>query len=164
MKKIIIMSDTHGDREQFIDILNKENADIAIHAGDYCIDYHEIKKHFDYVVAGNNDFIGPNSLEFEIDGIKFKLTHGHQYGNYLFDRKKRNESIFEDAIHSDVNVLISGHTHIEDVEEKDGILLINPGSTQKPRNSTFLKSYAILEIVDQKIKSKEFKDIIKYIS
>jgi predicted phosphodiesterase len=35
IKKILILSDTHGDEKKYKKIIKKQNADIVIHAGDY---------------------------------------------------------------------------------------------------------------------------------
>lgn len=158
MIKILIMSDTHGDRANFIKLIEQENPNYTIHAGDFCCPITLISKYVDYFVAGNNDSDGDSLKLFEIDGIKFMLTHGHQYST-LFSILKgaRDKQIFHDAKIKDVRVVITGHTHVEHIEEREGILHINPGSLEWPRNNTGTKTYAILniekgEIIDYQIK------------
>ncbi|MDE5949552.1 MAG: metallophosphoesterase [Malacoplasma sp.] len=163
MKKILIISDTHGDKTFFKEIIKKENPDIKIHAGDFCIDESIIKNNFDYYVAGNNDFYGPRIVDFEIDGFKCRLMHGDQFGYSVPGYEKREEYLVEYATKNKIDILFSGHTHIESVYLKDEILIINPGSLMYPRNFNQMKSYAILYIENNKFKSTNFEDIIKYV-
>ncbi len=163
MKKVLIMSDTHGDKRLYKKILDKENPDISIHAGDFCCDFDDIKKYFDYIVLGNNDFDGPEILDFKIEGLSIRLMHGHQFPNFLGNQLKRNEYLLNYAKDSKLDILITGHTHIEYLNFEDNILVLNPGSLIMPRN-TFLKpSYAIINIDNGKILNTTFEQVIKYI-
>lgn len=80
MKKILIVSDTHGDKTFFKEIIDIEKPDIKIHCGDFCVDIELIRKNFDYFVAGNNDFEGERIVDFKIDDFKCRLMHGDQFG------------------------------------------------------------------------------------
>lgn len=162
MKKILIVSDTHGDRSFFKKIIDKEQPDIKIHAGDFCVDIDLISKNFDYFVAGNNDFEGERIVDFNIDNFKCRLMHGDQFGYSVFGYKRREDKLYEYAKQNNVDILFSGHTHIETVYYRDGVLILNPGSLMYPRNANGMKSYAILNIEGDKILSLEFEDIIKY--
>ena len=50
---------------------------------------------------------------------------------------------------SPVDVVVFGHTHTELVEERHGILLVNPGSPTLPRHSVCLGTVGILELTAQ---------------
>lgn len=52
------------------------------------------------------------------------FTHGHKYGVYNFPNIKKGD------------VIIQGHTHIPMLEERDGILCVNPGSVSLPRGGS----------------------------
>lgn len=165
MKKILIMSDTHGDRKLYKKIIEIERPIISIHAGDFCIDYDEIKKDFNYIVAGNNDFEGPDILDFEIDGIKFRLIHSHQFPSFGGNATKRNEFLKEYCLDSNIDVLITGHSHLEYFEYFDNNkAILNPGSLTMPRNKMLKSSYAILYIENGKIVNKDFEKTIKYLN
>lgn len=152
MTKILIISDTHGDKTNFVNVIEFEKPNYVIHAGDFCVNVTFISKYVDYFVAGNNDIDGEKIKLFDIEEIKFFLTHGHQY--FFIGR---NKSILNDAKLYGAKVAISGHTHIEEIEEKDGILLINPGSLSFPRNKSNQKTYVILNIDKSSIVSSEIK-------
>jgi predicted phosphodiesterase len=55
-KRILVLSDSHGSNDLMIRIIEKEAADLVIHAGDYCTGISIMKKHFHYFVDGNNDY------------------------------------------------------------------------------------------------------------
>lgn len=163
MKKILIMSDTHGDYVFYKNIIAKEKADLVVHAGDFCIEISEMKKNFDFFVAGNNDYEGERIVNFQYENLNFQVMHGDQFGSSIFEFKKREEKIWQYAKDNKIDVLINGHTHIESFLYKDNIMVINPGSLSLPRNSIGKKSYAILYIENKKIINLEFEKIFKYI-
>lgn len=96
MKKILLISDTHGDETTYKVLIQQHQPYLALHAGDYCSDEKAIQKHFDYYVAGNNDFSGPRIVNFQIEKLNCRLMHGDQF-DYLmisiFDTKKRDQQI-----------------------------------------------------------------------
>lgn len=149
MKKILILSDTHGNTDIIEQILDNESYDIAIHAGDYECDLKFIKKYFDYHVGGNNDFdSNQKELFFEIENKKFYLAHGHQLGSYLdLDTKSYMEKYLNQF---DVDVLIHGHTHINKIWNFNNKFIVNPGSTTYPRGKT-KSSYIRAIIKDDKL-------------
>ena len=61
----------------------------------------------------------------EVDGRRILLHHGHH-----------------ETDTSTVSVVMSGHTHVPVLEEKDGVLYLNPGSTTIPKNGS-RPSYAV---------------------
>ncbi|KFB07206.1 metallophosphoesterase family protein [Malacoplasma iowae] len=148
--KILIVSDTHGNISNLTKVINNNKYDYVIHAGDFCVGYSEIKKYVDYVVAGNNDFEGEKELFFEIDGIKFVLLHG-EYFDSFFDYSSRYKKMVDHYSDKNVDVIISGHTHIEYCELISNVLCINPGSLYLPRNHSRTKTYAELIIENKKI-------------
>ncbi|MCF0217622.1 MAG: YfcE family phosphodiesterase [Malacoplasma sp.] len=162
MKKILIVSDTHGNIENFKKVIQLEKPDIKIHAGDFCVDINIIKNNFDFLVAGNNDFEGERVLKFQIFNFNFVLLHGDIFGYYSQNNVEEfKNTLFEYAIRNQADVLITGHTHIELVDYQDNILLLNPGSLVYPRNKNHICTYAILEVDENKIKSVEQSEIIK---
>jgi hypothetical protein len=150
MKKIIILSDTHGNNDVMSRILKSNNYDIAIHSGDYECDPNYMIKNFDYFVQGNHDFHNqPNKLTFEIEGIKFHLQHGHLIGSY--DDLDDNNYMSDIISALEIDVIIHGHTHKTKVVELDNNkYIVNPGSTILPRG-TSEASYLLATIDNGKI-------------
>ena len=119
MKRIVILSDTHGLlRPEVLDCLSQ--ADAIIHGGD--INTQAIVDTLQgfaplYIVRGNNDTEWaaglPHSLTFAIEGIRFFLVHN-----------KRD--VPPDL--SGVDVVLYGHSHKYACEARNGVLWLNPGS------------------------------------
>ena len=150
MIKILVIGDSHIPRRaksipiQICDILEKSvmngKFDYTLFTGDVInaprfMEYlKRITKTELLVVIGNMDYYGGNqnaplyqrieiSLETK-ENFTIGVTHGHQI-NPRGDHAQL-ESL---AIDNNYNILISGHTHKEEVFlTKDGVLLVNPGS------------------------------------
>ena len=67
------------------------------------------------------------------DGHLLHLTHGHLPGN-----NPDNAPTLPAG-----SALLTGHTHVKRLEQVDGILLVNPGSTSIPKDGS--ASYAVFE-------------------
>ncbi len=148
MKTIIVLSDTHGNFTAIDKILPLINeADYCIHLGDYQRDVlsyrNEIKAKI-YSVKGNCDGCGEEQV-LDIDGIKTLIVHGDKYGvkSSLFKLYLRAKEI-------DAKLVLYGHTHIADKQEKDGILFVNPGAMTRYMSN----SYAYIVIHEKKITCK----------
>lgn len=131
MKKILVLSDTHGNFNKILKIFKIENPDIIISAGDGVKDIEELSYIYEnkifYKVKGNCDFFERNCNEeeiFEIDNVKFYLTHGHLYGvkRDLEELRKRSKELSAD-------ISIYGHTHKENLELRENIIF-NPGAAE----------------------------------
>ena len=132
MKKLIIISDTHGNRkgvEKLLPLI-AEN-DYLIHLGDGVGDLSSVWNEYPdkvYECAGNCDFFSslPQDGELEIEGCKIYFCHGHKYGvksglgHLALEAKKRG-----------CNVALYGHTHLGKITEIDGVTLINPGTLKR---------------------------------
>lgn len=153
MIKVLVVSDTHGRNERWLEIKKKVNPDIVLHAGDHCTSKEFMNEHATYWVAGNNDYIGDEIQIFTINDIRFILLHGHQVNRT--NREKWRASLAYMALSSNASVLVYGHSHIEDVESVGKILTINPGSLEFPRNNQMLPTYITFEVHDNEIKNIE---------
>lgn len=145
--KIIIMSDSHG-RTSILDLIPyyHTDADFYIHCGDLgggCSpeDYDQF-----IFVEGNCDYFmdtpGVRVVELN-DQHKMLVLHSHQCPGYPPEARKM--TLVKWAKELDCDIVCYGHTHVSDIEEKDGILLINPGSVSRPRDGKEC-SYCILTI------------------
>lgn len=135
MVTIIVISDSHGDVKVIDHILNSNEYDYAIMAGDYTCSPDFINQRFDYVVQGNNDFDdNPTELFFEIAGFKFYLQHGHLIGSYF--QLDNYDFMHKVLKRLDVDILIHGHTHISKIFEYPEGIVLNPGSPSYPRGGS----------------------------
>lgn len=140
-----LISDTHitEKRGKIPQKVFKEfkNVDLIIHAGD--ITQKKVIDKLETIctvkaVLGNNDKLDLNKTEIlEIENFKIGINHGTKYSGD-FDK------LYKLAIELDVNVLITGHTHKPHLEIIDNVLLINPGSSNRPIKSD--ASIAVLNI------------------
>lgn len=141
MSNIVVISDSHGrlpKTEKFLTVLDE--ADYIFFLGDggrdieFLTGAYRSKLHY---VFGNCDFRSGRREEIaEIDGVKFLLTHGHDYGvksgylNLSFAAREKG-----------VDCALFGHTH-RPVIVKDGLLtLINPGSIGYEGNYCYMSAY-----------------------
>lgn len=147
----MLISDIHGDiynLNKVLDIYLKEQCNKLIILGDlfnYGIDLNRndiinrlnlMKDNIVYV-RGNCDnnvndilFDYPYMKEIKINNKSALLTHGHLYTkNYLLG--------------SNYDIIISGHTHIANIEKENNKLFINPGSISKSRSGE--NSFIILD-------------------
>lgn len=124
MKRVIVLSDTHGLlRPEVLAYLTQ--ADEVIHGGDINTQA-IVDKLSEYaplhIVRGNNDKDWaedlPHSLTFTIEGVRFFLVHN-------------KKAVPPDL--SGVNVVIYGHSHKYACEERDDVLWLNPGSCGRRR-------------------------------
>ena len=143
--KILVVSDTHGrDRELEKTVEREAPLDRLIHCGD--VEGREIfiEALADCpccIVAGNNDFFCdlPREQEIMVGGKKALVTHGHYYGVSI-----DLSGIADEARSRGCEIAFFGHTHKPVVAEKDGVLVINPGSLSYPRQAGRKSSYAVL--------------------
>lgn len=138
--KILIMSDSHGDQDYISEILARHEYDEVVHCGDSEIpkDWFNMK-----MVKGNSwhDPKVPYELLFRINNKRVYVTHGHKYNVYYGLHR-----LFYKAKSVEADYCFYGHTHIENYEEIEGVLFINPGSISRPRAG--VSSYMILNTVD----------------
>lgn len=152
--KLMIASDIHGSMyyaQLLVDAYKKSGAERLVLLGD--ILYHgprnDLPKDYNpkhviellnnisdelLCVRGNCDTeVDQMVLNFPVladyavlmlDGKMYYLTHGHKYGVDNFPNVKKGDAI------------IQGHTHVPMLEERDGILCINPGSVSIPKNNS----------------------------
>lgn len=144
--KVLIVSDTHGAKKN-MDKLKEliiNEIDLIIHAGDNFRDsiyLTETTGKSVISVVGNCDFENrEDEIEFEVENVKFFLTHGHRYGV-----KYGLETIAEKCNSINAQIGIFGHTHVKENSYVSGVHLINTGSLSLPRDG-MRGSYVIMEI------------------
>lgn len=142
MSKILIMSDSHGLREEIEMIKTRHQLTSMIHCGDSELSANDPVLSNMIKVKGNCDF-GTDFVNNQIVDIKevpFFITHGH-----LYDVRTSLLPLSYRAAEVDAEIVCFGHTHVAGAEKINNQLFINPGSIRLPRNRRE-KSYAVLSI------------------
>lgn len=149
MKKILIVSDTHGHNALYMQLVEKlKPLDMVIHCGDTDGSDQTILMCPDcpvYLVQGNNDFFSdaPREQEFNIGKYKVLLTHGHHY--YI---SMGNEILKQEARARGCNIVMYGHTHRPVIDISSDIIALNPGSLTFPRQESRKPSYILMTLDD----------------
>lgn len=140
-----IISDTHGLlRPQVFEVFRE--VDLILHAGD--IGSPDLLTELEAIapvraVFGNTDgfdvrHVVPEVVEEEIEGFKFLLVHGHQFGRLT------PEAI--NAAYPEAEVIIFGHTHKPLLTIVDQVVTVmNPGGAG-PRRFDLPASVGIMEL------------------
>ena len=132
MKRIGVVSDSHGDRGHLQQALMKLEAggriDVLIHCGDGGNDAKYLTGNIlqTPIVRGNNDgWSSPyeESLLLNFGKVTFFITHGHR-----FHVKNDLTLLAETAAARGAQVVCFGHTHIPCCEWRSGVLMVNPGA------------------------------------
>lgn len=145
MKKVLVISDTHGRTTNLEKILpNIKPIDYLLHLGD-------VGRDEDYIevlaecpccfVSGNNDYFSdlPRERLIKIEHIPIFMTHGHYH--YVNARKDMLQSV---AKTKGARIALFGHTHVPFCEEMNGVLVANPGSLSLPRQADHCPTYMIM--------------------
>lgn len=149
--KLIVISDTHGERSWIQKALDLHpDADVVVHCGDFASDLEILKGTQVEVVSvtGNvmdlhMDLVPPEDREEErllvYEGIRVLLTHGHRY-----DVKHTLNKLFYRALEAQAALVLFGHTHVALSLEHQGVSFLNPGSPARPRGGR--PGYGIVEV------------------
>lgn len=169
MKRILLISDTHGELER-TQALQKRYPDLDyyIHLGDVGFDAAYLP-HF-HIVCGNHD--APDAYLqqeiLQIEGFSILLIHGFQKEMELYENIRRFDGdnpfhyfihCLEDSLASyaatlGCNAVFHGHTHVRCDRLAEGVRIVNPGSLFMNREELD-RSYALVQI-DQKQIEVEF--------
>lgn len=127
--KIIVMSDSHGDKET-VRAVSALPADAIIHCGDSELSAEEPVLQGLHIVRGNcdRDLRFPQSLVVEVGDKRVFVVHGHEH-----DCKRTLLPLYYAAQEVQADIVLFGHSHLYGTEMKEGILFLNPGSTLLPR-------------------------------
>lgn len=150
MKRIIILSDTHGHSQPVRRALAQEAAakhtlDALVFLGDGWRDIEFLESEYPtlpvYAVRGNCDFgcqFAPTGL-IPFEGSLIFYTHGHLHG-VKYDR----DELAQKALAAGADIALFGHTHLPMQDELASVTLFNPGSAGQPRNG--VASYGVLSL------------------
>ena len=133
--RIFVVSDTHGDLKKAIELYDRAAAngpvDCIIHCGDFCSDgvrLGQVLGQVVYAVHGNCDGSWGEEFEtVETPAGKILVIHGHNEGvNYSLDGAAAL------ARREKCAAVCYGHTHIAEIVEHCGVMILNPGSAVRP--------------------------------
>ena len=134
-----------------------EDVDLIIHAGDITSQsvlddlekiapVHAVEGNMDRVVG---ELELPASKIIEAEGHKIGIVHGEVYP------RGDTQQLYYTALELGADILVSGHSHIAQLEKIKDVILVNPGSPTNPRLSD--PSVALLEINKSKIEIEFIK-------
>lgn len=153
-KKIVVISDTHKNISNAIDVILSEKPDYVLHLGDCTDDCDELKRIFSEKeiigVCGNCDWSSFSSSPVErmldVCGVKILMCHGHTYsvksgiGSYMATAEVKG-----------ADIALFGHTHVPLLDNRGYIALMNPGT---------ISTYGVIEIRNGKFDMRicDFKE------
>lgn len=172
--KIGLFSDSHGDvknLKQAADYLVKEaKTDYLVHLGDDYDDAKILEKYglpFIKIPGVFSSYYKDPKIENRVikdfDGTKILISHTDKvHANDLPDDLDPEEVVSAKL----VKAVFYGHTHIPLVDERNGVLFVNPGHLKDEDKRGFLPSFAIVEIKDDEIEATvlSLKDKSKMVS
>lgn len=145
--KLLILSDSHGEVADMIDIVERERPDEIFHLGDCWNDAATLECAYPqipvYMVPGNcDDCWGKNDkLLLERKGWKILLAHGHQW------RVKSGTALALGMGHqAGAHILLYGHTHVADCWNDQGMWVMNPGTVGGRYAPA---TYGVIELSDE---------------
>ncbi len=150
VKNILIISDTHKNISNAIDVIVRKTPDYVFHLGDLADDADELKHIFPEKeiigVCGNCDWSSftnePDERMLDIDGVKILMCHGHKYN--VKNGVSQYACIARDK---GADIALFGHTHIPLLDNMGDVLLLNPGT---------VNTYGWIEIKNGKYYAKMF--------
>lgn len=135
MKRIIVVSDSHGDaaalRAAFDQARRHGHIDAAVFLGDGLGDFESVCPALMmagtvcHAVRGNNDwrYQEPAEALLVVNGVKIYACHGHMWQvKYGLDR------LWYAAREHGAQVVLYGHTHRERIDLEHSVHFINPGA------------------------------------
>jgi len=149
--RIVVVSDTHGKIDHFVNKLKSmDRPQLIIHLGDYAEDGEKIQSLTNVetiIVKGNGDYFNKNYEEdrlIEIGGKKFFITHGHKY-----NVRYRLDNLMYKGEEVNADIVLYGHTHVPVILKESNMIIMNPGSVSLPRTIEKEKTFGIIEIGDK---------------
>lgn len=145
MKKILVLSDSHGNVDNMVLAVEETEPDMIIHLGDCYSDADRLHMEFPdikmFQVPGNCDYDQSEAERIlEIEGKRILICHGHSYNvkaGYL--------TLEMGAMEKGVDIAMFGHTHRVFYDNHNGLVMLNPGSVGSPPWGV-PPSYAVLTL------------------
>ena len=143
MKKVLVLSDSHGDVDAMERAVARERPDLILHLGDLCRDFDELQRRLPMTQAMQNlcgNCVGftevPDQRVLLVEGKRILMMHGHRY-----EVKLGYSRAMWAAREAEADILLCGHTHIALDRDLMGLHLMNPGSCRGSRGT-----YGVIEL------------------
>lgn len=143
MKKVLVLSDSHGDVDAMERAAARERPDLILHLGDLCRDFDELRQRLPMTqamqnVCGNCDGFTevPDQRVLLVEGKRILMMHGHRY-----EVKLGYSRAMWAAREAEADILLCGHTHVALYRDLMGLHLMNPGSCRGSRGT-----YGVIEL------------------
>lgn len=165
MKRIAVFSDTHGNRREMRDVLACfAGVDTVLHLGDGLADGEAAAMEFGIPflgVAGNEDAAPACPRERIITAGTWRMMalHGDQFdigfhdGPHKWMENKKKMAAF--AAFQGAGILLFGHSHAAMLEERDGVVLCNPGDQYAGSSSG--ASFCLLDCLGERLSITLFR-------
>jgi putative phosphoesterase len=158
---IAVVSDSHvpGRAEKIPEEFREKmkEADLIVHAGDFAEKevYNGIDEYGDLIaVKGNCDFFElPNSETFTRNSVDYGVYHGT--GITPRGDHKTLEKIGSEDLEAEI--LITGHTHKEEITELEKCIILNPGSCTGVGGGTSRESKPTMIQIEEENSEGEIK-------
>ena len=149
--KVCICADSHGNVTGLQEMLDLEQPQVLLFLGDGERDFHKVdlpRGTVLYAVSGNCDMMSmePPWRLIDLEKVRIFMTHGHYYGV-----KSDTDRLIERAREENAQLVVHGHTHLENYQPMDDITLLCPGSIGHKS-----EVYVVAEVHDGKF-NVEFK-------
>lgn len=143
--KLVVFSDVHGDAAVVDRMIEwNKDAEYFLSLGDTELDQ-DFLLHRDIVMIKGNYRNDPGFVferVLEVQGKKIFMTHGHKFAVH-----RSLDKLAKLAITEGYDIVLFGHTHIVETEKVGSVMILNPGSCARPRN-TLPPTYMILDITE----------------
>lgn len=134
--KLLVFSDSHGKSRELSRMLRRAEKggkpDMLLFAGDGLYDALDLRYegYIVQAVRGNCDLGAPpeipHELTFPVNGKTIYLSHGHRH------RVKQERGLLcARAQETGAALAVYGHTHVQSLESRGGILLLNSGALSR---------------------------------
>ena len=120
MKKILVLSDSHGNVNNMVTAVGRLHPDMIIHLGDCWADAEQLHRKF------------PMTVMEQVPGHTFNVKAGYLNLEYAAEERKVDAALF-------------GHTHRVFYDKHNRIAYMNPGSIGQPPYG-IPPSYGILQV------------------
>jgi putative phosphoesterase len=136
MKKILVLSDSHGNVNNMVTAVRNTHPDQIIHLGDCWVDAEKLHQQFPMIMMEQV----PVERILLIEGKRILICHGH-----TFNVKAGYLNLEYAAEERRVDAALFGHTHRVFYDKHNRISYMNPGSIGSPPYGV-PASYGILQV------------------
>ena len=150
-----VLSDSHGNAEAIQEVAHrfiKAKVNLVLHLGDDYLDmlFFEAANLKVLAVPGlycpeYRDPTIPNRRIENLAGVKIMMTHSPEASKFDQPGDLNPED------NPQVDIILYGHTHIPGIQEKDGVLWVNPGHLKAHDRRGYPLSYALMHLAPLKV-------------